>query len=89
MISQGIEIRYIRDRDGQMRIAKACHADPTSGHLGFRKTLASIIERFTWKGVSKDAKKIVCAHAHTHIHTHMHTVHFWPYRSSAVMPANM
>ena len=49
MISQGIEIRYIRDRDEQMRIAKACHADPTSGHLGFRKTLARITERFTWK----------------------------------------
>ena len=39
MISQGIEIRYIRDRDEQIRIAKVCHADPTSGHLGFRKTL--------------------------------------------------
>ena len=61
MISQGIEIRYIRDRDEQIRIAKGCHADPTSGHLGFRKTLARITERFTWKGVSKDAKEIVCA----------------------------
>ena len=62
MISQCIEIRYIRDRDEQIRIAKACHADPTSGHLGFRKTLARITERFTWKGVSKDAKEIVCAY---------------------------
>ena len=44
MISQGIEIRYIRDRDEQMRIAKACHADSTSVHLGFRKTLARITE---------------------------------------------
>ena len=40
-------------------MVKACHADPTSGHLGFRKTLARITERFTWKGVSKDAKEIV------------------------------
>ena len=62
MISQGIEIRYIRDRDEQIRIAKACHVDSTSGHLGFRKTLARIIERFIWKGVSKDAKEIVCAY---------------------------
>jgi len=42
-----------------IRIAKACHADPTSRHLCFRKTLARITERFTWKGVSKDAKEIV------------------------------
>ena len=62
MISQCIEIGYIRDRDEQMRIAKACQADPTSGHLGFRKMLARLTERFTWKGVSKDAKEIVCAY---------------------------
>ena len=54
-----LEVRYIRDRNEQFRIAQACHADKTSGHLGYRKKLARITERFAWKGVSKDAKEIV------------------------------
>ena len=39
-IIQVLEVRYIRDRNEQLRIAQACHADKTSGHLGYRKTLA-------------------------------------------------
>jgi len=53
------EVRYIRERKEQLRIVHACHEDKTSGHLGYRKTLARITERFMWKGLSKDAKEIV------------------------------
>ena len=54
-----IEIRCITSREEQLRIAQACHADPTSGHLGFRRTMARITERFFWKGIdSKDVVKI-------------------------------
>ena len=62
---QVLDVRYIRDRKKQLRIVHACHEDKTSGHLGYRKTLARITERFMWKGVSKDAKEIVrCAGMH-------------------------
>ncbi len=57
-----VEIRYIKNREEQLRILRACHADLTSGHLGFRRTLARITERFTWKGVVKDAQEIVSIH---------------------------
>ena len=52
-------IRYIRDRHEQHRILRACHSDPTAGHLGFRKTLARIAERFAWKGMVKDCQELV------------------------------
>ena len=32
-------LRYIRSKEEQTRIVRACHTDPTSGHLGYRKTL--------------------------------------------------
>lgn len=54
-----MELRYIKNRDEQLRIVRACHSDPTSGHLGFRKTLSRITERFTWRGVVKDAQEMV------------------------------
>ena len=56
---QVLDVRYITDKKEQLRIVYAYHEDKTSGHLGYRKTLARITERFIWKGVSKDAKEIV------------------------------
>jgi len=44
------EMRYARERREQLRIVQACHEDKTSGHLGYKKTLAQITERFIWKG---------------------------------------
>ena len=62
---QVLDVRYIRDRKEQLRIIHAFHEDKTSSHLGYRKTLARITERFMWKGVSKDAKETVrCAGMH-------------------------
>ena len=55
----GTDPVYIRTRDEQIRILRACHSDPTSGHLGFRRTLARINERFVWKGIVKDCQEMV------------------------------
>ena len=40
-------------------ITLACHAHSTSGYLGVKKTIARVKERFTWKGVIEDVKKMV------------------------------
>ena len=79
----------MRNRDEQPRITKACHADPTSGHLRFRKTLARITERFTWKGVSKDAKEIVCIHQLYLAIAYLRALLLFINRYSIVIPANM
>ena len=43
----------------RVRILEACHNDPTSGHMGSKRTLARITERFMWPGVSKDVNHLV------------------------------
>eukprot|EP00731_Ephydatia_muelleri_P000953 Em0001g953a len=52
-------VRYIQNQTEQHKIALACHADPISGHVGVKKTIARIKERFTWKGLVEDVKNIV------------------------------
>ena len=56
-----IEVRYmdIRNKEEQQRILKACHLDPTSGHMGGKRTLARITERFMWPGVVKSVENLV------------------------------
>ena len=41
-----------------MKILKACHLDPTSAHLGVKRTLSRITEKFMWPGVSKDVERL-------------------------------
>ncbi len=38
---------------------KSCHSDQTSGHLGIKKTIARICDRFMWQGIIKDVKEFV------------------------------
>ena len=54
-----IQLRYIRSKEEQIRILQVCHSDSTSGHLGFKKTLARITERFSWYGLTKDVEDMV------------------------------
>lgn len=54
-----IELRYIRTQKEQQQILRACHIDPTSGHMGEKKTVAKISERYMWNGIVKDVKKMV------------------------------
>ena len=57
-----MEVRSIRNHDEQQNISRSCHVDPTSGHLGIKKTLSRITERFMWPGVSKDVELLVSKH---------------------------
>ena len=43
---QVIELRYIRSRDKQLKILKACDVDPTSGRLGEKMAVCRISELF-------------------------------------------
>ena len=38
---------------------ESCHSDPTSGHLGMKKTLARVTARFIWHGIVKDVNTFV------------------------------
>ena len=49
----------ITEDGDRQRILNACHSDPTSGHLGVKKTIKRIHERFTWKGLNKDVANLV------------------------------
>ena len=55
-------VKYVQNRCDQLRITKACHVDPTSGHLGVKKTVGRVKERFMWKGVWSDVRNIVSRH---------------------------
>ena len=55
-----IKLRYIANQDEQAKILQACHVDPTAGHMGIKKTVSRITERFMWPGVIKDVKDLVC-----------------------------
>ena len=54
-----VELRYIQSRKEQLEILRACHFDPTSGHLGMKKTMNRISERFKWPGIVKDVTAMV------------------------------
>ena len=52
---------YIRTRKEQLIefLKLNCHLDPTRGHLGEKKTIARITERYLCSGVAKDVKNMV------------------------------
>ena len=58
-LQSDVQVRYIRNKEEQQRIIKACHSDATSGHLGFKKTMSRVTERFTWYGMTKDIEAVV------------------------------
>ena len=35
-------VRYVQESKEQLRIATACHVEPTSGHMGVEKTVVRI-----------------------------------------------
>ena len=43
---QVTEVRYISSPDEQRKLLSACHVDPTAGHMGAKRTLSQISERF-------------------------------------------
>ena len=55
------KVRFILNRT---QLFKECHKGPTSDHLGTKRTLARVTERFIWPGVGKDVNNLVstCHH---------------------------
>ena len=50
-----IEVTYIRNKEEEQQILKACHLDLlTSGHMGFKRTIRRITERYIWPAVARD-----------------------------------
>ena len=56
---QVVAVRYISSPDEQRKILSACHVDPTGGHMGAKRTLSRISERFKWPGMVKDVHDMV------------------------------
>ena len=54
-----LQVRFILDKDKKVRLLKECHKGPTSGHLGARRMLSRVTERFMWPGVGKDVNNLV------------------------------
>lgn len=54
-----LQVRFILDKDERVRLLKECHKGPTSGHLGTKRTLSRLTERFMWPGVGKDVNNLV------------------------------
>ena len=54
-----VQVRLIMNPSERQKILDSCHRDPTSGHLGVRRTLSRITERYMWTGVSNDVTKMV------------------------------
>ena len=52
-------MKYITDPKEKKQILEDCHCDATSGHMGTKRTLARITERFIWAEVAKDAYSLV------------------------------
>ena len=53
------EVRYIRSSEERQQIMRVCHVEPTSGHMGIKRTVHRVTERFFWKGVTKDVEYMV------------------------------
>ena len=54
-----MEVKYIHHDDKRIRILKDCHMHPTSGHMGVKRTLSRIIDRFMWAGVTRYVEQLV------------------------------
>ena len=54
-----MQVRFILSIKERLQIMQSCHSDPTSGHMGSKRTLARITERFMWPGVTKDVNSLV------------------------------
>ncbi len=42
-----------------MNSRASCHSDPTSGHLGTKKTFSGVSEQFMGQGMINDINKLV------------------------------
>ncbi|KAL5491279.1 hypothetical protein EMCRGX_G016535 [Ephydatia muelleri] len=54
-----LELRFVRTREEQLKILAACHHDPTAGHMGLKRTIKRITERYKWNGIVKDVQEMI------------------------------
>ena len=47
------------DKKERLRILESYHREPTSGHMGSKRTLTHITEQFMWPAVTKDVYRLV------------------------------
>ena len=52
-------VKVISAIEEQKRVLIASHSDSTSGHFGVTKTYKRVAERFYWKGMVIDVRKLV------------------------------
>lgn len=52
-------LRFVHNKDEQLKILHACHVDSTSGHLSKTRTTHRIKEHFMWHGMVKVVQTMV------------------------------
>ena len=63
-------MRLISEAFEEQRILHSCHSDPTSGHLGIKRTIKRIRERFTWKGLNTEVIQLVIMKSYKRMFLH-------------------
>ena len=56
---QVLELRFVRTREELLKILAACNSDTRAGHMGEKRTIGRIIERYMWSGIVRDVKEMV------------------------------
>ena len=51
-------MRCVRTRAEQFQILATYHLNPTAGHMGERRMIKRIGERYMWRGIVKDVQEI-------------------------------
>ena len=57
MVTAGTGIEVCKNSRGATKAA--CHHDPTDGHMGLKRTIKRITERYKWNGIVKDVQEMV------------------------------
>ena len=53
--------RWIVSRSQYYPLMYTFHNDPTAGHLGYKKVLQKLLERYYWPGMAKDVSQYIAA----------------------------
>jgi hypothetical protein len=52
---------FVEGTEERLKVLQQCHADPLSGHFGYRRTLEKIQRHYTWPGLRKDLQEYIGA----------------------------
>ena len=65
-VQSAVDVKYITSKAERQKILIACHMDPTGGHMGIKRTLSHITDRFIWQGVAKKVEQLVSLFNYVH-----------------------